>query len=65
GVSEVILASTPSTEGETTGLFLAEALAAFPVSVTRIAYGIPLGSDLEYTDPATLARAMEARRPLR
>ncbi|MBI4865497.1 MAG: recombination protein RecR [Candidatus Wallbacteria bacterium] len=64
-VHEVILASTPSTEGETTGLFLAQTLASLPVTVTRIAYGVPLGSDLEFADPATLARALEARRPLK
>lgn len=61
GVSEVILASSPSTEGETTGLYLARELSTFEVRVSRIAYGVPLGSDLEYADPATLARALEGR----
>lgn len=64
-VAEVILASTPSTEGETTGLYLAQTLAASGVHVTRIAYGVPLGSELEYADPATLARALEGRSRIR
>jgi recombination protein RecR len=64
-VAEVILASTPSTEGETTGLYLAQTLAASGVQVTRIAYGVPLGSELEYADPATLARALEGRSRIR
>ncbi len=59
--SEVILALTPSVEGDTTTLYLAKLLQAF-VKVTRIAYGLPVGGELEYADEVTLARALEGRR---
>ena len=61
--SEVILALTPSVEGDTTSLYLARLLKPF-VKVTRIAYGLPVGSELEYADDVTLARALEGRRDL-
>ncbi len=61
GISEVILALTPSVEGDTTSLYLARLLRPF-TSVSRIAYGLPVGSELEYADEVTLARAMEGRR---
>lgn len=58
---EVILATNPSVEGETTALYLAKVLAEKDVTVSRLARGIPVGSDLEYVDEATLIRAMEGR----
>jgi len=60
-VSEVILALTPSVEGDTTSLYLARLLKPF-TAVSRIAYGLPMGSELEYADEVTLARAFEGRR---
>jgi recombination protein RecR len=59
--TEVILALTPSVEGDTTSLYLARLLKPF-TAVTRIAYGLPVGSELEYADEVTLARAFEGRR---
>jgi recombination protein RecR len=59
---EVILAMNPNPEGEATALFLSEQLAPFPLQVTRIGYGIPVGGDLEYLDPVTVARSLEGRR---
>lgn len=61
--SEVILALTPSVEGDTTSLYLARLLRPF-TAVSRIAYGLPMGSELEYADEITLARALEGRRPM-
>ena len=58
--NEVILALTPSVEGDTTSLYLARLLKPF-VKVTRIAYGLPVGSELEYADEVTLTRALEGR----
>ncbi len=63
GTSEVILALTPSVEGDTTSLYLARLLRPF-TRVSRIAYGLPMGSELEYADEVTLARALEGRRPM-
>ncbi|MFN9693623.1 MAG: recombination mediator RecR, partial [Synechococcaceae cyanobacterium] len=63
GTQEVILALTPSVEGDTTSLYLARLLRPF-TSVSRIAYGLPMGSELEYADDVTLARAFEGRRPV-
>jgi recombination protein RecR len=60
-VGEVILALTPSVEGDTTSLYLARLLKPF-TTVSRIAYGLPVGSELEYADEVTLARAFEGRR---
>ncbi|MBN2781034.1 MAG: recombination protein RecR [Candidatus Marinimicrobia bacterium] len=60
-VKEVILAINPSVEGDTTSFYLSRMLRKFPVKVTRLARGIPIGGDLEYTDEATLARAIEGR----
>jgi recombination protein RecR len=60
---EVILALTPSVEGDTTSLYLARLLRPF-TCVSRIAYGLPMGSELEYADDVTLARAFEGRRPV-
>jgi len=61
--SEVILALTPSVEGDTTSLYLARLLRPF-TTVSRIAYGLPMGGELEYADQVTLARALEGRRPM-
>ena len=61
-VEEVILATNPTVEGEATALYLARLLKPLGVRVTRIAMGIPVGSDLEYTDEVTMSRAMEGRR---
>jgi recombination protein RecR len=62
GVQEVILATNPNVEGEATALYLARLLKPLGVRVTRIAMGIPVGSDLEYADEVTMTRAMEGRR---
>jgi recombination protein RecR len=59
---EVILATSPTVEGEATALYLARLLKPLGVKVTRIAMGIPVGSDLEYADEVTMTRAMEGRR---
>lgn len=61
---EVIIATDFDNEGELTALFLAKVLKPLKVKTTRIAYGIPLGSNLEYTDEVTLARALEGRREI-
>jgi recombination protein RecR len=61
---EVILATNPNVEGEATALYLLRVLKPFPVKVTRIARGLPMGGDLEYADEATLARALEGRREI-
>jgi recombination protein RecR len=61
-VEEVILATNPTVEGEATALYLARLLKPLGVRVTRIAMGIPVGSDLEYADEVTMSRAMEGRR---
>lgn len=58
---EVILATNPNTEGEATALYLAEALRPYGIKVSRIARGIPVGSAVEYMDPATLQRSLEGR----
>jgi recombination protein RecR len=63
-VTEVILATNPTVEGEATALYLARLLKPLGVRVTRIAMGIPVGSDLEYADEMTMTRAMEGRREL-
>ena len=64
GVNEVIMATDPDTEGEATAMYLCRLLKPFGVKVTRLAYGIPVGSHLEYADDATLMRALEGRREL-
>jgi recombination protein RecR len=61
-IDEVILATSPTLEGEATANWLASALRAFPVRITRIATGVPAGSDIEYADEVTMARALEGRR---
>jgi recombination protein RecR len=61
-VDEVILATSPTLEGEATANWLASALRTAPVRITRIATGVPAGSDIEYADEVTMARALEGRR---
>lgn len=61
-VNEVILALSPSVEGEATSLYLTKLLKPFNIKISRIAFGIPIGSDLEYADEITLAKAIEGRR---
>ena len=61
GVEEVIMATNPDTEGEATAMYISRLLKPFDVKVTRLAYGIPVGSNLEFADDATLNRAMEGR----
>jgi recombination protein RecR len=63
-VSEVILATNPTAEGEATALYLAKLLKPLGVRVTRIAHGLPVGSDLEYADVMTVGRALEGRREM-
>ena len=63
-IDEVILATSPTLEGEATANWLAESLRGFPVRITRIATGVPAGSDIEYADEVTMARALEGRREL-
>jgi recombination protein RecR len=62
GITEVILATNPNIEGETTALYLIRALQPLGVKVTRLASGLPAGGDLEYADEVTLSRALEGRR---
>jgi recombination protein RecR len=64
-VREVILATNPSLEGEATALYLQRQLATFPITITRIARGLPVGGDLEYADGVTIAQALSARREMR
>jgi recombination protein RecR len=63
-VDEVILATNPTVEGEATAVYLSQQLKRTSVKVTRIAMGIPVGSDIEYTDEITMLKAMEGRREL-
>ncbi len=62
GVTEVILATNPNVEGEATALYLARLLKPKGVTVTRLAFGMPVGGDIEYTDEVTLARSLTGRR---
>lgn len=64
GIDEVIMATNPDTEGDTTAMYISRLLKPFGVKVTRLAYGIPVGSNLEFADDATLLRAMEGRREM-
>ena len=63
-VQEVILATNPDTEGEATAMYIAKLLKPLGVKVSRLAYGIPVGGNLEYADEVTLWRAMEGRSEL-
>ncbi len=61
---EVIVATNPNAEGEATALYLSKLISPSGVSVTRLAYGLPIGGDLDYADEVTLAKALEGRRAL-
>ena len=63
-VKEVILATNPTVEGDTTALYVARLLKPFGVRVTKIAFGLPVGGDLDYADQATLIQALEGRRDM-
>ena len=63
-ISEVIVATNPTVEGEATAMYLSKLLRPLGVHVTRLAYGVPVGADLEYADEITLFRALEGRREL-
>jgi recombination protein RecR len=63
-IQEVIVATNPNTKGEMTAQYIGELLKPFPVRVTRIAYGLPMGGDIEFADEVTLGKALEGRREL-
>ena len=63
-VREIIIATNPTVEGEATAMYLSKLLKPFEIKITRLAYGIPVGSDLEYADEVTLYRAIEGRRDI-
>ena len=63
-VSEVIMATNPDTEGETTAKYISRLIKPFGVTVTRLAYGVPVGASLEFADDATLSAALEGRREI-
>lgn len=64
GVNEVIMATNPDTEGEATAMYISRLLRPMEVKVTRLAYGVPVGSQLEYADEVTLSRALEGRQEM-
>ena len=64
GFAELVVATNPNAEGEATALYLARLIAPSGVRVTRLAYGLPIGGDLDYADEVTLAKALEGRRSL-
>lgn len=64
GVREVIIATNPNVEGEATALYIAHQLKPFEVRTTRLAFGLPVGGDLEYADQVTMAKALEGRREI-
>ena len=63
-IKEVVMATNPTVEGEATAMYIARLLKPFPIKVTRLAYGIPVGGDLEYADEVTLRRSLEGRSEL-
>jgi recombination protein RecR len=63
-IKEVIIATNPNTKGETTAQYIRELLKPFNIKVTRIAYGLPIGGDIEFADEVTLSKAIEGRREL-
>jgi len=60
-ISEVIIATNPNTKGETTAQYISQALKPFGVKTTRIAYGLPIGGDIEFADEVTLIKSLEGR----
>jgi recombination protein RecR len=63
-IKEIILATNPNIEGETTAMYLSKLITPLGIRVTRLAYGVPVGADLEYADEVTLLRALDGRRDL-
>jgi recombination protein RecR len=63
-IKEVILATNPNTKGEMTAQYIRELLKPFDVKVTRIAYGLPMGGDIEFADEVTLGKALDGRREI-
>jgi recombination protein RecR len=63
-VQEVIMATNPTVEGEATAMYISRLLKPMGITVSRLAYGVPVGADLEYADEVTLTRALEGRRKL-
>ena len=63
-VKEIILATNPRVEGEATAMYISKLVKPLGIKVTRIAHGIPVGGDLEYTDEVTLSKALEGRREI-
>jgi recombination protein RecR len=64
GIEEVVLAMNATLEGQTTAHYLAERLEKFPIRLTQLAHGLPVGGELDYLDEGTLAQALRARRPI-
>lgn len=64
GIDEVVLAMNATLEGQTTAHYLAERLEKFPIRITQLAHGLPVGGELDYLDEGTLAQALRARRPV-
>ncbi|MCP3729010.1 recombination mediator RecR [Sphingomonas sp. MG17] len=64
GIDEVVLAMNATLEGQTTAHYIAERIEAYPVRVTQLAHGLPVGGELDYLDEGTLAQALRARRPV-
>ena len=63
-IKEIILATNPTVDGETTSMYLAKLLSKYQINVTRLAYGLQMGGNLDYVDPLTLSKALEGRRKL-
>ncbi|MBE6892386.1 MAG: recombination protein RecR, partial [Ruminococcaceae bacterium] len=63
-VRELIIATNPNIEGETTAMYISKLVAPLGIKVTRLAYGVPVGADLEYADEMTLMRALDGRRQI-
>jgi recombination protein RecR len=64
-IKEIVIATNPTVEGEATAMYLARLLASVDVAVSRLAYGVPVGAELEYADEVTLNRALEGRRSIK
>jgi recombination protein RecR len=64
GIDEIVLAMNATLEGQTTAHYIAERLEKFPVRITQLAHGLPVGGELDYLDEGTLAQALRARRPV-
>jgi recombination protein RecR len=63
-IRELIIATNPNIEGETTAMYISKLVAPLGIKVTRLAYGVPVGADLEYADEMTLMRALDGRRQI-